>query len=1022
MSVFQFGDQFTFIRFATVAEHFQSVRLRNAFSDYRFFLCRQFKHLRLAKFIAAFEDITILDPKETRLVADQTAGCTQTKLFVESLLRRTPATDNKIHIAQDAAMDLLPYQLAPTTMALSSTRPRILIADAVGIGKTLEAGILVSELIERGRGKRILVLTVKAMLEQFQQEFWNRFSIPLTRLDSAGLQRLQQRIPASHNPFHYVDRAIISIDTLKQTDLYRTYIEKAYWDIILVDEAHNVADRGTQSLRSKLARLLAQRSDALIMLSATPHDGKPESFASLIDMLDPTVISNPKHYTVDDFKGRNLVIRRFKNDIRDDAQGAFLEREISTLKVPAAASEEAAFEALQAIDFKYIDSARKGGTVLFRTTLEKALFSSPAACAASIKNRIKTLSKKTSPEAAADVEALEHLQKAVERITPKETGKYQKFVSTLLNSADPDYFGWTGKDPEDRLVVFTESRQTLDFLAAHLPKALGLGKDAVVVLKGDDADRDLMAAVEQFNNRESPVRLMLATDVASEGLNLHYLCHRLVHYDIPWSLMVFQQRNGRIDRYGQTKQPLIRYLQTVPSDEANAAERKIKGDVHVLELLIEKDQNAASNIGDPREFAGSQEEQEKLTALRMQGESLGFKDADAAEGSAEPSAAADAVELFDPFADLADSLPEAGGDVGLADAGFNILDAIEKAASPKNASGLAQRGSFDDVKKRELLFPDDYAFLKTALELRRSSEASVGGFTTDLSVDDARKLLKLSPPRDLEARLQYLPREVLPEDGRFVLTSDKARVMKAIRDAGSNPNSSWPSEQLLWELHPVMQWMEDWAIGSFGRHAAPVVCLDDRLAADETWVLLQGGCPNFSGATPVHDWIAVKIAPDGSMTAHPRRELMARLNPAKPFVNRLEPIETKRLVQILPNVVNEALKVLRKKRDAYEAETKPRLEAKLKELERLKNDHAAVLEEARKKPGANAGARLKAIDERSKYLDQCFESAKQYEEKSLSLDSNPFVQVVAVFCGSTAPQFEIKAPRSAIPADGQIKF
>lgn len=273
---------------------------------------------RTSKFIVEYEErpelkqkIQILDPKETRLVQDDSVNYVRTRLFVDALLRRTPATDAKIHIAQDAAMDVLAYQLEPAVWALESTRPRILIADAVGIGKTLEAGVLVSELIERQRGKRILVLAVKAMLEQFQQEFWNRFSIPLTRLDSDGIARLQQRIPASHNPFLYVDKAIISIDTLKQSALYRTYLEQAYWDIILIDEAHNVAERSSGSQRAALARLLSRRSDALIMLSATPHDGRPQSFASLIDMLDPTVIANPNDYTFDDFKDSKLALPTF---------------------------------------------------------------------------------------------------------------------------------------------------------------------------------------------------------------------------------------------------------------------------------------------------------------------------------------------------------------------------------------------------------------------------------------------------------------------------------------------------------------------------------------------------------------------------------------------------------------------------------------------------------------------------------------------------------------------------------------
>jgi len=159
------------------------------------------------------------------------------------------------------------------------------------------------------------------MLTQFQKELWSRFSIPLTRLDSIGLQRIRGCIPTNQNPFYYYDKSIISIDTLKQDVEYRTYLENAWWDIIIIDEAHNVAERkGGSSLRSKLARLLATRSDTLIMLSATPHDGSPRSFASLMNMLDPTAIANPDDYTKDDIKG--LFIRRFKKDIQHQVASA----------------------------------------------------------------------------------------------------------------------------------------------------------------------------------------------------------------------------------------------------------------------------------------------------------------------------------------------------------------------------------------------------------------------------------------------------------------------------------------------------------------------------------------------------------------------------------------------------------------------------------------------------------------------------------------------------------------------------
>ena len=213
---------------------------------------------RTGMFLTELErDINVLDPETTTLVDDTSSGYLATQLYIDTVLRRAPPTDGRVHLGHRAAMDLLPYQLDPALQALAQDRPRILIADAVGLGKTLEAGILVSELIRRGRGKRILVLAVKSMLGQFQREFWQRFTIPLVRLDSVGLQRVRNDIPSNHNPFHYFERAIISIDTLKQRLEYRDYLEQAYWDIILIDEAHNVALRsGPRILDTPLSEIL----------------------------------------------------------------------------------------------------------------------------------------------------------------------------------------------------------------------------------------------------------------------------------------------------------------------------------------------------------------------------------------------------------------------------------------------------------------------------------------------------------------------------------------------------------------------------------------------------------------------------------------------------------------------------------------------------------------------------------------------------------------------------------------------
>lgn len=341
---------------------------------------------REAIFLTDLEEIQIVNPAEVNLIPDDSPFYKRTLLYLESQWRQKIPTDSNLHIGHRAAMDLMPYQLDPAKLALKSTRQRILIADTVGLGKTLEAGILMSELIARGKGKRILVVTVKSMMTQFQKEMWNRFTIPLVRLDSSKIQKIRANLPSNYNPFFYYDKTIISIDTLKRDVEYRTHLENAYWDIIVIDEAQNVAERGDhQAQRSRLAKLLADRSDTMIMLSATPHDGRAKSFASLMNMLDPTAIADPENYTKEDIKG--LCIRRFKKDVKDQVSGSFLERNITLEICHASIREEQAYDIFAEMQLE-MDLGKSNGTgQLFKTSLEKSLFSSPAACLKSIDAR-----------------------------------------------------------------------------------------------------------------------------------------------------------------------------------------------------------------------------------------------------------------------------------------------------------------------------------------------------------------------------------------------------------------------------------------------------------------------------------------------------------------------------------------------------------------------------------------------------------------------------------------------------------
>jgi SNF2 family DNA or RNA helicase len=176
--------------------------------------------------------VTPLRPEETQVVVDDSPGFRRSRLYLEAVIRKTPipATETGLAVSQHQLLTELQYQRRAVHKALTGLRPRLLIADGVGLGKTLEVGMILSELIRRGRGDKILVVTPRHILEQFQHELWTRFAIPLVRLDSEGIQRVRRKIPGNRNTFNYYKRAIISIDTLKNVGRYRHHLEGIHWD------------------------------------------------------------------------------------------------------------------------------------------------------------------------------------------------------------------------------------------------------------------------------------------------------------------------------------------------------------------------------------------------------------------------------------------------------------------------------------------------------------------------------------------------------------------------------------------------------------------------------------------------------------------------------------------------------------------------------------------------------------------------------------------------------------------------
>ncbi|NLX25053.1 MAG: DEAD/DEAH box helicase [Lentisphaerae bacterium] len=874
--------------------------------------------------------IDIVDPRETRFVADESPYYRQSRLYIESLLRQTPPTDEHLYVGHKAAMDVVPYQLDPAIQALKEPRQRILISDAVGLGKTIECGVLLSELIKRGKGKRILVLAVKSMLTQFQKELWARFSIPLVRLDSVGIQRVRNRIPANHNPLYYYDRTIISIDTLKQESEYRTFLEKGYWDIIVIDEAHNVAERTTHSKRAKLAKLLASHSDTLIMLSATPHDGRKKSFASLMNMLNPTAIVNPDDYSPEDIRG--LFIRRFKKDIKDQVKQAFPERIVTVEHAQATPEEEAAYHVLTDLEFSRID--RKGsGHILFRTTLEKALFSSPAACRETIRNRIRTLAREDSDGGLSDIQQLKTLDAALQVIQPASFGKYRRLLETIAGMA------WSPRDASDRLVIFTERVETLKFLNDNLRVDLKLKESQVAILHGSMSDVDIQETVEGFGNESSPLRLLICSDVASEGINLHYCSHRLIHFDIPWSLMVFQQRNGRIDRYGQQRQPQIHYLLT---DSSN---HKIKGDQRILELLINKDEQVVQSIGDPSEFTGCYdvESEEAKTAKAMEA------------GQTPEQFETDLSGDPDPLAIL-----------------FGEVE------TPTGATAM------HETRDMPTLFRSDYHYAKEALGLI--------GQDMQYSKDDGLKLLTVTPTEELRYRLKYLPPEVLPDGGQLNLIESKERMQAEITRCRESENA-WPEVQLLWEQHPFMEYLNDKVVSGFGRQEAPVLDMGAVLDPDDVVFLVYALIPNRKSQPVVHCWYGLRYHQRSFVEMQPIDHWIARLKlDSGKHPNPQSDPDSEGLQKMLDDVVARMTGQMLKERQAWESKHSPKMEEHLNRLSELYDGHKKQLELAFDRSDAWKS-------QREREIDHMFKEYEKWIDDTMTTEKESYIRIVAALKG-----------------------
>ncbi|WP_405113489.1 DEAD/DEAH box helicase [Micromonospora sp. NBC_01405] len=780
-----------------------------------------------ASFYTRLDRVVVSDPARARVVADSSPRYRTARLWLESTLRKTavPLGERSLSAATRGLADALGYQQSATRKALdpANLRPRILLADAVGLGKTLEIGMILSELVRRGRGDRILVVTPRHVLEQMQHELWTRFALPFVRLDTAGIQRVRQKLPATRNPFTYYRRAIISIDTLK-SDRYVASLRRQRWDAVVIDESHNLSNAAT--LNNRLARLLARNAEALILASATPHNGKAESFAELVRLLDPAAV--PPSGVLDREEVRRLVVRRHRHspEVANAVGADWAERqEPNNVLVPATSAENAVADELE---HTWLWPGEGGSpysgprAAFFPWTLAKAFLSSPAALQETIEGRIDRVAKDEKvPSQRAEVElrALRHLRQLNERTMREPSAKYTRLVAYLEEIG-------VGPGSSTRAVVFAERLETLRWLHRSLPKDLGLPANAVELMHGGLTDAEQQDVVERFKQEQAAVRVLVTGDVASEGVNLHAQCHQLVHYDIPWSLIRIEQRNGRIDRYGQKHPPRVTALLLDPASENFA------GDVRVLAKLIEKENEAHTALGDVASLMGQYDvkgEENEIRSVLARTKQLDDVIRPVAEVAAGNDLAALFAQIFESSGQTTDETMPLASTMEAGDAGSGLYD-------------------------------DEISYLEEALReafVDPTAPPARGGI--GWRRDEAFGTAELVPPTDLVQRLDVLPQSYLADrkvTERLVLATTMARgrerLAAALRDRSG---TTWPDAHYLSPLHPVLDWAADRALAALGRNEVFAV----RGAVETPTVLLLGTLTNKRGQVVSTAWLTAQF-------------------------------------------------------------------------------------------------------------------------------------------------------------------
>jgi superfamily II DNA or RNA helicase len=463
-----------------------------------------------------------------------------------------------LRAARRANIALFPFQLEPALSVTAGLASRILLADEVGLGKTIQAGLIVAELLDRRPHGHVLVVAPASLKEQWRTELKDRFDIPAWIADAASLARLGSAWTDRSNPWQTHAVTITSIDYVKRLEVIRA-LEPLVWDAVVFDEAHAVAGR---SDRSAAANALARRARTVVMATATPHTGDDDRFEGLC-----RTGALGSHCPL-------LAFRRTRLDV-----GLASRRRTKSIPVGLSLAEHEMHRALMAYSRRvWVESSSSpGGARLAMTVLVRRACSSAFSLARSVDRRLALLG-------TADVHAQFTLPWTDSHEDDEEPGA--ELMATGLGDPDVEHTHlrrigeWARRAAQDEsklrvlarllrrvtepAIVFTEYRDTLTRLAEALKAYEPL------TLHGGMSQAERHDSLRQFTTGQR--RLLLATDAASEGLNLQRRCRLVINLELPWTPLRLEQRAGRVERIGQTRPVHVVHLLAGGTAEQSSVE------------------------------------------------------------------------------------------------------------------------------------------------------------------------------------------------------------------------------------------------------------------------------------------------------------------------------------------------------------------------------------------------------------------------------------------------------------------